>query len=163
MTEKPKLDLEIANEAPTEPVDSAEAVSDAATMAIYGMWAGDLGPLRDYLLAGYPLVDFLRHQLLLAIDGQLAHGFYKPLKLEAKGKVGSKTPFTETRALSRALEISDYFEAELPKWGGKAEAAIAATKEQFDVSRTTVTNALRAVRVWKAELIAALPRLNPIE
>ena len=147
MTDRPILEV-AANDRGETQAGTVEPDFEAAMSAIYGLWDGDLRPLTEYLKACYRLSDLVRRELVAALQGKLAGGFYKPLRLQASGKVGSKTPSTELKALFRQLQLYDYSESQMALYNGNVEAVIAATMEAFGVSRSTVTNARKAANEW---------------
>jgi hypothetical protein len=126
----------------TEELISAAAEMEATALAIFGLRGGSLGLLADYLRQGYELNETIRKALIDAIEGSLFNGFYKPLQLHVKGRVGRRKLDTARDSLSRQLELYLQYKAELPKCNGDTESAISATGEKFGVKRTTVTNAL---------------------
>jgi hypothetical protein len=125
---------------------SAAPEMEATAIARYGLRCGRLDLLADYLRQGYNLNDHIRGALIEAIEGNLFDGFYKPLRLQAKGRIGRRKLDSSTARFHRQLEIYQRYLAELPRCNGDTESAISATGEKFGVRRTTVTNAVTAVR-----------------
>jgi hypothetical protein len=146
MAEVPRPKGRNGEDLTTEELISAAAEREATALAIFGIRGGSLGLLADYLRQGYELNETIRKALIDAIEGSLFNGFYKPLRLQAKGRVGRRKLDSSTARFHRQLKIYQTYLAELPRCNGDTESAISATGEKFGVRRTTVTNAVTTVR-----------------